>query len=360
MAENFIFTNKNRNPFPIEKIIIFRALQLGDMLNAVPAFRALRAAYPEAYITLAGLPWCDKFVERFHAYLDDFITFPGYPGLPEQKPDLPAILSFLENMQRQKFDLAIQMQGSGDIVNPMIELFGAKQTAGYYLPDQYCPDPDFYLIYPDGEPESRRHLHLMDFLGIPLQGSDLELPLFEEDWTSLQQIKDQYRLRNDYVCIHPGARGLHRRWAPEKFAVVADWLTALGYQVVLTGSAEEAELTSKVNQYMQAKAIDLAGKTDLGTLGALVSQAHLVVSNDTGMSHVAAALKVPSVILFAVSHSVRWAPTNEQLHKRIWDAMDKNPEQVILQIEKHMVNIYTRPELSMERAPATSLKGATL
>ena len=71
----------------IQKIAIFRALQLGDMLCAIPAIRALRAAYPNAHLTLLGLPWAKSLLVRFPQYFDAFIHFPGYPGLPEQNFD---------------------------------------------------------------------------------------------------------------------------------------------------------------------------------------------------------------------------------------------------------------------------------
>jgi ADP-heptose:LPS heptosyltransferase len=89
-------------------------------------------------------------------------------------------------------------------------------------------------------------------------------------------------------------------------------------------------------------ALDLAGITDLGTLGALISKSQLVVSNDTGISHVAAALKTPSVVLFPVPPSVRWAPQNERLHKRVWQAMDKHPDEILPQVEAHLGSVYSQ------------------
>src|SRR2546421_215741 len=92
---------------PPERIAVFRALQLGDMLCAVPALRALRAHAPHARITLVGLPWAESFVERFPAYIDDLLPFPGYPGYPEQDGTIPAFLDFLDAARAKRFDLAI-------------------------------------------------------------------------------------------------------------------------------------------------------------------------------------------------------------------------------------------------------------
>src|SRR5215471_5209254 len=102
------------------KIAILRALQLGDLLCAIPAIRSLRDAYPDAEITLLGLPWAASFTERFNKYIDRFIHFPGYPGLPEQVYSPEAWRSFGEIMAQENFDLVLQMQGNGTIVNKML------------------------------------------------------------------------------------------------------------------------------------------------------------------------------------------------------------------------------------------------
>src|ERR1044071_9536803 len=109
----------------IRSIIIFRALQLGDLLCSIPAFRALRNAFPKAHIAITGLPWMKMLPERFPRYFDEFFLFPGYPGLPEQGFKAEQTAEFLLRMAQRRFDLALQMQGNGKIVNPMIELFGA-------------------------------------------------------------------------------------------------------------------------------------------------------------------------------------------------------------------------------------------
>jgi ADP-heptose:LPS heptosyltransferase len=300
-----------------KRILVVRALPgLGDLLCSVPALRALRAAFPTAQISFLGLPEMRWFGDRFSHLLDEWVEFPGYPGIPEGWQGVAAIPPFLAAQQSQNYDVAIQLHGNGSNINPFLMLLGAKLNAGFFVPGQWCPDPQRFLSYPDTEPEIWRMLRLLEFLQIPLQGDRLEFPLSPADDQAGAEFVQRFGLRpGSYVCIHPGTSGRDRRWSGEGFAAIADALAQKGYTVVLTGSAAEHPLTHAVAQTMAQPAINLAGQTELGTLAVLLRQAALLVCNDTGISHLAAATKTPSVVIFSNSEQHRWAPLNGDRHR---------------------------------------------
>ncbi|HEY2147134.1 MAG TPA: glycosyltransferase family 9 protein, partial [Pirellulales bacterium] len=240
---------------------------LGDLLCAVPAFRALRAALPDANISLIGLPWAVEFARQYVEYFDDFIEFPGYPGLPERSWDPYAVVRFLADVQTRQFDLAIQMHGSGSFVNPLVSLFGARRTAGYFRAGEYCPDSETFLEYPGDLPEVRRHLRLAAFLGAPPRGEQLEFPLTAAGDVEARMIADAYDISpRKYICLHPGARYPSRRWPPAKFAAVANSFAGEISNVVITGTKSESPLADELISHLRIPAVNLIGRTDLGTL----------------------------------------------------------------------------------------------
>lgn len=304
------------DPVP-ERVAVLRALTgLGDLLCVVPALRALRAGLPKAHVTLVGLPQAAPVIERFPHYVDELVALPGWPGLPEREADVANLVPFLATMHERSFDLALQLHGSGLVSNPLATLLGARHTAGFYVPGQFCPDPLRFLPYPDDEPEPRRHLRLVEHLGLPATDEALELPLRADDEQALASVSEVVGLAPEsYACVHPGANEDARRWPVPHFAAVADALSRRGLTVVLTGVATEAPLTAAVAGAMQEPSIDLAGRTPLGALAALVSRARLLVANDTGVSHLAAALRTPSVVVFSGSDPLRWAPLDRDRHR---------------------------------------------
>lgn len=300
---------------PPQRIAVFRALMVGDLLCAVPALRALKAAFPDAELTLIGLPWARNFATRLPC-IDEFIEFPGHPGLPELACDVRALPDFLGRVQARRFDLAVQMHGSGAIVNPLVGTFGARQMAGFHAPGAWVPDEDAGLFcrWPEHGHEIERLLALIDHLGLPRRGTHLEFPLGDADRAALHALWPDAQ-KQPYVCVHPGAQLPSRRWDPRRFAAVADEIAARGRTVVLTGSALEAGLVGDIAACMEHAPLNLCGRTSLWTLGALIEGAESVVCNDTGVSHIAAALGRPSVVISCGSDAARWAPLDRARHR---------------------------------------------
>lgn len=304
------------------RIAIFRALQLGDMLCAVPALRALRAAAPQAHITLVGLPWARQFQQRYADLLDDFVVFPGGEGFPEAGPaDVDATHAFYADMRARCLDVAIQLHGSGPQSTEVVRQFGAHQVFGFQ-PDGVASQRangqanTALLPWPAQLPEAQRLLALLAHLGAPAMPATPDFPLTRDDYAEALALLRHHALDRDrLVCVHPGARMPTRRWWPERFAAVADTLVVSGFHVVITGAPSEAELVEQVRGQMRQRAASVVGKTSLGGLAALLRLSRLLICNDTGVSHVAAAVRAPSLVIACGSDVARWAPSDRMLHR---------------------------------------------
>ncbi len=255
--------------------------------------------------------------------MDELLPFPGYPGLPEAPADVRALPAFLQHVQAQAFDLVLQMHGSGTLTNPLVATFGARHSAGFRGPGAYCPDPERFIAWPEDAHEIERCLMLTDSLGVPRQGTHLDFPLRDEDRLQLQALWPRRPPR--YVVMHPGSQLPSRRWPVERFARVAHELGRAGWPVVLTGTAGEADLAAALQRTCPTPLLNLTGRTDLWTLGALIEGASLLVSNDTGVSHIAAALGTPSVVVALGSDVRRWAPLDATRHRVLWHDLACRP-----------------------------------
>lgn len=296
----------------IKTIAIFRALQLGDLLCSMPAFQVLRNSYPNAKISLIGLPNSQALLERFHETIDELIVFPGYPGLPEQNYDLNNINAFIKEMQHRSFDLLLQMQGDGTIVNELCANLKSKNLAGFYPRSQKMDNP-LFIPYPNFGHESQRHLKLLKNLDLDVNGAEMYFPINDKDIEDFKKLNLPLS-KSSYVCLHPGSRDSARQWPVENFAMIANQISKRGYTIVLTGTIDESEIVHNVESRLNSPAHNLVGKTNLGSLACLLKKSAGLVSNCTGISHISAALKVPSVVISMDGEPQRWGPENKSLH----------------------------------------------
>jgi ADP-heptose:LPS heptosyltransferase len=260
------------------------------------------------------------------AWIDEMLPFPGHPGIPERPPRLEEIEPFFTAVRARRFDLAIQMYGAPPVLNRVTARLGARRTAGFFSPGEWAADLGSHLPYPEHQHEIRRHLALMDLLGAAPRGERLEFPIEPEDEVECADLLRRTRLAEGaYACLHPGATSPSRLWPAERFAAVGDALAARGLRVAVTGVRGEEGLTSAVACRMGARAVDLCGATSLGSFAALLRRARLLVANDTGAAHLAAATRTPSVTAFLSGDPRRWAGLDPVRHRVARVQVECNP-----------------------------------
>jgi len=347
-----------RPSFPVRRIAVFRALYLGDLLLAVPALRALRAGFPEAEITLIGLPWAASFAQRFRHYIDRFVEFVGYPGIQEVAFVPEQMLRFLTEQRAYGYDLVIQMHGSGRTSDALAIALGGRVTVGYYEGRQPA-GLTLGLPYPDGWPEVFRNLGLVYLLGCPNGYPALEFPLSAEDRHEVATLlRGLPRAARPWIGLHSGARAPARRWPAEYFATVAGTLARrFNAQIILTGSNDELMTVREVEKHMTTRAMNVVGKTSLGGLAALISKLDLFITNDTGPAHIANAVDTPSITLFGPVDPVRWASRDRARHPILRQPVSCSPCAYRECPIDHRCLRWITPDRVIAQAEALLLKG---
>jgi len=321
--------------FAPRRIVLFRALFLGDLLCATPTFRALQRRFPGAEITLVGLPWARELADRLPS-LDRFEAFPGHQGLPDQTADPAQTAAFLARMRNTRYDLAVQLHGDGCVSNEIVAAFGARRTLGFGSPDD--PRLDVALPWREEEHEVRRWLRLAAALGAPIDDTAIDLPLTSADRRQARLLLAALPAgRGPVVALHAGSKLPSRRWPADRFAALGDALAGrFGARIVLTGGAPEQDLALAIRKRMRVPPLDLTGRTDLGAFAAVVARLDLLVTNDTGASHIAAAARTRSVVLFGPSRPARWAPIDASFHLAIDATLlpgdDHDPESALARL----------------------------
>jgi lipopolysaccharide heptosyltransferase II len=166
-----------------------------------------------------------------------------------------------------------------------------------------------------------RDLEALKPLGIQSGSKDPQLWLTPEEENSADQLLDQLGVQRSksIVMLQPGARYWNKAWPPERFAQLADHLTAqYGCQVLIGGSYQDIDLAQQIRQMTKSSPVIMAGRTTIKQFAAIAKKSALFVGNDSGAMHVATAAGTPVVALFGPSNPAEWGPRGgpvEVLHK---------------------------------------------
>lgn len=258
-----------------------RALGLGDLITGLPALRLLGAALPRQRILL-GAPRSFAPLIELAGTVDQVVHARGLAPLDAPLRDL---------------DIAVNLHGRGPQSTALLRSLAPRRLVAFGLDG---------WEWRDDEHEVARWCRLVS------EAFDLDLPV--PPLAGSLRVPD-IAVPQGLAIVHPGAAFPSRRWPPQRFAALAILLRRRGHDVVVTGGPDEARLAEAV-----ATAAGVRARTGMSLveLLALVANARLVVSGDTGVAHVATVYAVPSVVLFGPVSPATWGPPRHTRHRVLW------------------------------------------
>ena len=298
-----------------KKILVVNLAGVGDMLLCQPALRALRAAYPASQIWLLTSAKVRELQPDF-MFFDKWLTINIDYGRLIQQGQWLVLARLIWRLRREQFDLAINMRtlvsaASSRKIKWLFRAINATSTAGRNTNGWGA---FFTLSIPEtlqGEKYEREYdIELAELLGAVVNDRSIVMTLRPNHISRVQEllISEGLSPGDMLVGIHPGGMP-SRRWPAERFSRLIDRLYETYHcRVILTGSAGEAGLCTRISGRAHTKVVSVAGKISLYELGALVRRCRLFVSNDTGPMHIAAVLQTPLVALFGPGDITRFDP----------------------------------------------------
>lgn len=294
-----------------KNILCVRLDTIGDVIMTTPAMRALKVSQAGRRITLLTSS-AGSVVAPLIPELDDLIIYDS-PWLKATAPreNSNPEYEMIERLRQANFDAAIVFTVYSQ--NPLPSAF-LCYMAEIPLRLAHCHENPYQLLtnwIKDPEPdqftrhEVRRQLDLVASVGSEIADQRMSLKIPETAQARVLQLLQELNINLKYpwIVIHPGATALSRRYPPERFAIVADQLVQqYGVPVIFTGTEPEQELIASIQQNMNTVSHALVGCLDLGELTALLSLAPLLISNNTGPVHIAAAVGTPVVDLYALTN----------------------------------------------------------
>jgi ADP-heptose:LPS heptosyltransferase len=294
----------------VDRIAVLRGGALGDLVMALPAMAALRTAYPRASLTLLGTAQHARLLAGRRRPVDDVLVLPtGDRG------------AFMERARGRGFDLAIQLHGGGRWSNEFLLGIGARCTVGSRTPDAAAPQR--WVPFRYYQHETLRALEVVSLVGASTTHLAPELTVLAEELVVADRAL--HGLPRPVLAVHPGATDPRRRWPADRFAEVAAAAAGTGAGVVVVGGPDpvDRELADAVvgrtrrrlPARRRADVCSLAGRLDEPALLGVLARCSVLVGNDSGPRHLAAAVGTPTVSVYWVGNAINAGPLVRAAHR---------------------------------------------
>lgn len=305
----------------VRNILIIKLRHIGDVLLTIPAVRAVREAFPSAYILALVNKGTDEVLTG-NPLLDEVIVYErGIQRLPLPQR-VRRELGFMRMIRKNDFDMAIDLT-SGDRPAILSFLSGARYRLAY--------DPEgkgfwgkrylyTHLAKTDGMPGHVVLQNLYPLRQYGIETMDLGVTVFpsrdDEDYVDKLLQEGGIRSGEPFVHIHPVSRWLFKCWRDEYMGGVIRWLLDKGIKVVVTSSPDKREMEkaksilSLVSELRtpNSELLDLSGRTTLKHMAVISKRANLFFGIDSAPMHIAAAVGTPVVVLFGPTGAYDWGP----------------------------------------------------
>jgi ADP-heptose:LPS heptosyltransferase len=302
--------------FPhVARIAVLRGGGLGDLVFALPAIAALRAAYPAASITLLGAP-AHAALLAGRDVVDEVLELPPIAGVRGDTTDAAAETAFVAALRDRRLDLAVQLHGGGRNANPFLLRLGARHAVGTGTPDATPLERTLHYDY--FQHEVLRWLEVAGLAGAAPVDLEPVLPVMSAERAAARAL-----LRGPTVVLHPGATDPRRHWPVERFGAVAAAVVHDGGQVVVVGDPSEVVVADQVVAAAHAalapeerlRVRSLAGRLDLSGLVGVLAEAAVVLANDSGPRHLAQAVGARTVGIFVFGNTINAMPFGRGRHR---------------------------------------------
>lgn len=303
-----------------KRVLVIKLRYLGDVLLSTPVLEALRAAFPKANLSMLVNPGTEAIIAEDPHLDETLIVERGRSPLRQ--------LRFAAALRRRRFDLVLDLT-DGDRAAILSRLTGAPIRVGFNREDRWRGRLYTHVVPVREQPISmvRQHLMALEVLRIPVVPSPpvLRVRPADESAASAALVALEIAPGERFVAVHPGARWWFKSWPADRFAGLIDYIQGkFGVKVVLLGGVADQEIAEAILGQVETDCRSLVGRLTLLELAALIRQAALLVGNDNGPMHIAAAMGTPVVGLFGPADPRVWGPAG-QGHAIFYKGVDCRP-----------------------------------
>ncbi len=307
-AVQWLFYSKRLpKDFAPKRILVVKLDHLGDVLLATPVFSNLRQAYPDAELHALTGAWSRVVLER-HPDVNKVLEYNSPVFCRTGRPtSLRETFRRYKQLRHQKYDLLVALRSDWRaICFALLRVTPKRLDRATLQVANKLGFPQFTGIH-----ETTRNLDVLQKAGIPtpIQTTIFSVAAEDEKWASDFLEALQIDKERPLIAIHPGSPIPIKRWMPERYAELADWLIARKRaQILFVGVEDEIPIITDIQGLMRAETNNVAGKTNLTQLASILQTCSVFIGNDSGPMHLAAAVGIPTIGLYGPGDPTRFGP----------------------------------------------------